>query len=112
MRAPRRGAKVSGNGGIRREFRMGAGVEATPGRWNTPGRPTRQKPALEADPRGYDKLELERNVRLMTTRSATHTIGWRANGDVSVLLPHSDPGDPGRAESARVCKYVRRYGLK
>ena len=51
MRAPRRGAKLP-DGGVRRECRMGAGTEATPGHWDTPGRPTRQKPALEADPRG------------------------------------------------------------
>ena len=103
MSAPCRGAKVAENGGIRRERRMGAGVEATPGHWDTPGWPAHQKPALEADPRGYGKLSLERNARRMTQRSATHTIGWRAYGDVSALLLHSDPD---HAEIDRVCKYA------
>ena len=74
--------------------------------------PTRQKPALGADPRGYEKLALERNVRRATQHSATHTIGWKAHGAVSVLLLHSDTGDPCRAEIARVCKYVLCYGRR
>ena len=48
----------------------------------------------------------------MTQHSATHTIGRKANSDVSVLLLHSDPDDPGHAEIARVCKYVPCYGRK
>ena len=52
VRAPSRGARVSENGAIHRERRMWAGVEATPGHWDTPGWPIREKPALDADPRG------------------------------------------------------------
>ena len=88
---------------------VGAGVEATPGHWNTPGFPTRQEPALEADPRGYGKLALERNARREPQNSATHTLGWKENGDLSVLLPHPDPG---HSEIDRVCKYVLCYGRK
>ena len=79
---------------------MGAGVEETPGNWHTPWWPTRQKPALEADARGYGKLAPERNARRATQHSVTHTSGSKANGDVSVLLLHSDPG---HAEIARAC---------
>ena len=112
MRAPRRAAKQAEGGGVRRECRMGDGVEATPGLRDTPGWPTRRKPALEADPRGYGKLALERNARRMGQRSLTHTIGREANGCVSALLLHSDPEGPGPAGIARVCKYVLCYRRK
>ena len=112
MRAPRSGAKVAENGGIRRELPMGDGVEATPGHWSTPGRPTRKKPALEADQRGHEKLALERNVRRATQHTVTHKIGWKANGDVSALPLQSDPADPGPAEIAKVFKYVLCCGRK
>ena len=111
MRAPRRGAKVSepapetGNA-------YGAGAEATPGRWNAPGWPVRQKPVLAPGPRSCEKLAMRRNVRRAAQQSATHNIGRKANCDVSVLLRHSDPGDPAHAELASVCKYVLCYGCK
>ena len=72
----------------------------------------RQQPVLAPDPRGHEKLALQRNVRRATHHSATHTIGWKANGDVCVLLLRSDPGDPGPAGVARVCIYVLCYGSK
>ena len=112
VRFPRRGAKVSEDGGVLRECRTGDGVEAKPGNWDTPGWPHRQKPAPEADQRGYEKLSLGRNARRMAQDSLTRTIGWGENGEVSVLLLHPDPEGPGPAEIARVCKYVRCYGCK
>ena len=105
IRAPRCGYNVSEAGAKHRECRMGDGVEETPGNWDAPGWPLRQKPVLAPDPRVSEKLATQRNVRRMTQHSATHAIGWKANGDVSFLL-HSDPGDPGHAEIARVCKYA------
>ena len=91
---------------------MGSGREATPGQCDTPGWPTRSDPGVEPGPRGYEKIALPRNVRRMTQHSVIHTIGWKANGDVSVLLLRSDPDDPDPSEIARVCKYVLCYGCK
>ena len=88
------------------------GVEESPGNWDAPGWPLRQKPGLAPDHRGYEKIALQRNVRRMTQHSATHTIGWEASGDVSAILLHSDPDGPGPAEIERVCKYVLCYGCK
>ena len=51
---PRRGDRVALSGGVRTEFRMGNGVDATPGHWDTPGRPTRQEPELERGPLGSE----------------------------------------------------------
>ena len=48
----------------------------------------------------------------MTQHSLAHTVGWKANGDVSFLLLQSDPEDPDPAEIARVCKYFLCYGRK
>ena len=106
LRAPNLGAKRSPSCAIHRECRMGSGREATPGHRDTPGWPTRIEHVVDPDPRGYEKLALPRNVRRMTQRSVTHTIGWGANGDASVLPLRSDPGDPDPAEIAMVCKYV------
>ena len=106
LRAPNRGAKRSPSGAIHRECRMGSGRGATPGQCDTPGWPTRSELVVDPDPRGYEKLALPRNVRRMAQHSVAHTIGWQANGDVSVLLLRSDPADPDPTEIARVCKYV------
>ena len=51
-------------------------------------------------------------MRRMAQRSATHTVGWKANGAVAVLLLHSDPNDPDHSKIAMVCKYVLCYGRK
>ena len=107
MRLPRkRGKKDLSSGSILRECRMGDGKEATQMQADTPGRETRLLAGIEPDPRGYEKLAMGRNVRRMTQHSVAHTIAWKANGDVSVLLLRSDPDNPDPAEIARVCKYV------
>merc|ERR1712112_756904 len=108
----RGGGKEQPSGAILRECRMGAGREATPKHADTPGRETRLLPGILPDPRGYEKLSLQRNVRRMTQHSVIHTIAWKANGDVSVLLMRSGPENPDPAEIARVCKYVLCYGCK
>ena len=89
---------------------MGAGVEATPGQCDTPGWRARVVASIAPDPRGYDKLELVRNVRRIPQHSAIHTVGRKANGDVSGLLLHSGTGNPDPVEIARVCKYVLCHG--
>ena len=75
---------------------MGSGRMETPGQCDTTGWPARSEPGVDPDPRGYEKLELQRNVRRITQRSVTHTIGWKARGDLSAL-----PCDPTRATPAR-----------
>ena len=85
---------------------MGDGQDATPMHADTPGWETRPLPGIEPDPRGYEKLALGGNVRRTTQHSVAHTIAWKANGDVSVLLLRSDPENPDTAGIARVCKYV------
>ena len=48
----------------------------------------------------------------MKHRSVFHTIEWKANGDVSVLLLGSGAENPEPSEIARVFRYFLRYGRK
>ena len=90
----------------------GGGREATPGHSDTPGWNTRQPPGIESDQRGYEKIALGGNARRVTQHSAAHTIAWKANGDVSVLLLRPDPENPDPSEVARARKYVLCCGRK
>lgn len=96
----------------RRVCRVGAGVEAVPGECNTPGFTLRDKPQLVQDPRGFTRLELERdNKRILQT--STHMMqSWRANCDIQILLYKGDPDEPDLDEIAGVTDYVVTYACK
>ena len=100
MRAPRKGGKKDQSpGAILVECRMGAGREAKPMQADTPGWETRQLPGILPDPRGREKLALERHVRRMTQHSVVHTIAWESNGDVSARPSRPGPKTPIRRRS-------------
>ena len=69
-------------------------------------------PVIESGPRGREKLDLGRNVRRAALRSLAHTIEWRAEGGVGVLLLRQGPENAGPAEIARVFKHALCYERK
>ena len=107
-----KGARKDQKGGARTKCRMGVGAGGTPGHRDTLGWRARGVSAKAPEQRGYDKLELSRNVRRVAQNSAIHTVGRKTNGEVSVHLLHSDPKNPDTGKIARVCKYVLCYGCK
>lgn len=43
---------------------------------------------------GSLRLEMERDHPVLVQHSKCHTQGWRANGDISLILSKSDPSNP------------------
>lgn len=50
-------------------------------------KPTRSSPAIVKDQNDSLRLEMERDHSALVQRSKFHTQGWRANGDISLILP-------------------------
>jgi hypothetical protein len=96
----------------RRVCRVGAGVEATPGKCDTPGFPLRTKPGLVHDPRGFTKLEMVRDNRRILQTSSYMMQSWRANCDFQILLYKGDPDEPDLDDIAGVTDYVVTYACK
>ncbi|WAR05710.1 LOW QUALITY PROTEIN: hypothetical protein MAR_021079 [Mya arenaria] len=63
-----------------KECRMEFGTETNP------GKPLRNSPDLEKDKNGCLRLELKRDHPLLVQHSRIHTRGWRANGDISLII--------------------------
>ena len=77
-----------------------------------PGKPLRSEPAIVKDKNKCDRLELERDHPMLVQHSRFHTQGWRANGDISLILSRSSPDDPSVDEIIATEKYVSGYACK
>ena len=55
---------------------------------------------------------MPRDHPLLVQHSRYHTQGWRANGDISVILSKSDPNNPSVDEILATEKYVTGYACK
>ena len=77
-----------------------------------PGKPLRSKPAVVKDRNKCDRLELERDHPMLVQHSQFHTQGWRANGDISLILSRSSPDNPSVDEIIATEKYVSGYACK
>ena len=77
-----------------------------------PGKPLRSEPAIVKDKNNCDRLELERDHPMLVQHSQFHTQGWRANGDISLILSRSSPDDPSVDEIMATEKYVSGYACK
>ena len=77
-----------------------------------PGKPLRCEPAIVKDKKNCDRLELERDHPMLVQHSQFHTQGWRANGDISLILSRSGPDNPSVVEIMATEKYVSGYACK
>ena len=96
----------------RRICKIGAGIEATPNKNDTPGFPLIDSPSIIKDIRGFKRLELTRNHNRISQTSLVLAQSWRANCDVQVLLYDSDPLHPDPEDVARATDYIVAYACK
>ncbi len=77
-----------------------------------PGKALRSDPAIVKDRNGSLRLELIRDYPLLVQHSQYHTQGWRANGDVSLILSKSNPANPSVKEIMATEKHITGYACK
>ena len=82
------------------------------GTLSSPGKPLRDIPALVKDRNGSLRLEMSRDHPTLVQNSRYHTQGWRANGDISLILSKSDPKNPSVNEILATEKYITGYACK
>jgi hypothetical protein len=97
---------LTSKSGRRKKCRMEFGTEFSS------GKELRQTPAIITDKNGSLRLEMARDHHMLVQHSRFHTQGWRANGDVSLILSKSDPDNPSVDEILAVEKYVSGYACK
>ena len=96
---------------FRRECRVGAGTEQTPGVCDTPGFELIDEPTV-ATQRKAKKLLMPRNHPRVTQTSIDLIRSWRGNCDVQFLIYESPPGFIDVKEISRVTDYVVGYTCK
>ena len=79
---------------------------------SSPGKPCRTTPELVKDKNGSLRLEMARDHPMMVQHSRFHTQGWRANGDISLILSQSAPDNPSVDEIIATEKYITGYACK
>lgn len=72
----------------------------------------RSQPAIVKDRNGSLRQEMERDHPVLVQHSRFHTQGWRANGDISLILSKSDPSNPSVDEIIATEKYITGYACK
>ena len=77
-----------------------------------PGKTLRDKPAIVKDKNGSMRLELERDHPILVQHSQYHTQGWRANGDISLILSKAGADNPSVDEIIATERYVSGYACK
>ena len=77
-----------------------------------PGKSIRDEPAIVNDKNKCLRLEMPRDHPRLVQNSRYHTQGWRANGDISVILSKSDPNNPSVDEILSTERYVSGYACK
>ena len=68
-------------------------VDKSFGSVENPSKPLRCNPAIVKDKNKCYRLVLEMNRPMLVKHSKYHTQGWRANRDIPLILPRSNP-DP------------------
>ena len=79
---------------------------------SSPGKTLREQPEIVKDRNGSLRLELERDHPMLVQHSRFHTQGWRANGDISLILSKSNPDNPSVDEILACEKYITGYACK
>ena len=79
---------------------------------DNPGKELRDIPAIVKDKNGSLRLEMERDHPTLVQHSQYHTQGWRANGDISLILSKSSPENPSVEDIIATEKYITGYACK
>ena len=82
------------------------------GTLSKPGKQIRHDPAIVKDKNGCQRLEMPRDHPTLVQHSQYHTQGWRANGDISIIVSKSDPKNPSVDELMACEKYITGYACK
>lgn len=75
-------------------------------------KPTRSSPAIVKDRNGSLRLEMERDRPVLVQHSKFHTQGWRANGDISLILSKGGSANPSVDDIIATEKYITGYACK
>jgi len=75
-------------------------------------KPTRSSPAIVKDRNGSQRLEMERDHPVLVQHSKFHTQGWRANGDISLILSKGGSANPSVDDILATEKYITGYACK
>ncbi|XP_053405155.1 uncharacterized protein LOC123560749 [Mercenaria mercenaria] len=68
--------------------------------------------SLLEDKNGSLRIEMTRDHPMLVQHSRYHTQGWRANGDISLVLSKSPPDNPSVDEIIATEKYITGYACK
>lgn len=79
---------------------------------DNPGKPIRNTPAIVRDKNNSLRLEMARDHPTIVQHSQFHTHGWRANGDISIIISKSNPENPSVDEIIATERYVSGYACK
>ena len=79
---------------------------------SSPGKTLREQPEIVKYRNGSLRLDLERDQSMLVQHSRFHTQGWRANGDISLILSKSNPDNPSVDEILACEKYITGYACK
>ncbi|XP_053391813.1 uncharacterized protein LOC128554571, partial [Mercenaria mercenaria] len=79
---------------------------------DSPGKVIRNSPALVKDKNGSLRLEMARDHPLLVQHSQYHTQGWRANGDISLILSKGSPDNPSVDDITATLRYITGYACK
>lgn len=79
---------------------------------NNPGKPLRASAAIVRDKNGSLRLEMSRDHPMLVQHSIYYTQGWRANGDIFLILSKSEPENPSVDDIIATEKYVTGYACK
>ena len=79
---------------------------------NMPGKVRRDTPAIVKDKNGSLWLEMQRDHPMLVQHSMYHTQGWRANGDISLILSKNSPDIPSFEVIIATEKYITGYACK
>ena len=82
------------------------------GNASNPGKPLRTNPSIVKDRNGCPRLEMSRDHPVLVQNSRYHTQGWRANGDISVILSKSGVKNPSVEDITATERYITGYACK
>ena len=85
----------------RRTCKTGCGMEATPGKCDTPGFALADTPSIRYDHKRTQKLYMPRNNSRVNQTSVDLLRSWRGNCDVQIIVYNCDPKKPNVGEIAR-----------
>ena len=82
------------------------------GKTSAQGKKIQSYPSLVKDRNGSLSLEMTREYPMLVQHSRFHTQGWRANGNISLILSKSNPDNPSVNEILATEKFLTGYACK